>query len=78
MGKELLKLSRARSSTGTDARRKDTREKIQLGGLVVKAGLRNADPAYLLGVFMEAGHLYNTSPEYRARMIEMGRKGFLT
>ena len=29
-----------RRTTSTDARKKDTREKIELGGLIVKAGLR--------------------------------------
>src|SRR4051794_26150728 len=35
-------------------RRRDTREKIELGGLVVKAGLREADRAFILGVLIEA------------------------
>jgi hypothetical protein len=35
-------------------RRRDTREKIELGGLVVKAGLREADRAVILGVLIEA------------------------
>ena len=35
-------------------RRRDTREKIELGGLVVKAGLRGADRAVILGVLIEA------------------------
>ena len=37
-----------------DDRRKDAREKIALGGLIVKAGLRDANKAFLLGVLMEA------------------------
>jgi hypothetical protein len=32
-----------------DARKKDTREKIELGGLIVKAGLRYEKRALLLG-----------------------------
>ena len=35
-------------------RRRDTREKIELGGLVVKAGLREADRAVILGALIEA------------------------
>jgi hypothetical protein len=35
-------------------RRRDTREKIERGGLVVKAGLRQADRAFILGVLIEA------------------------
>ena len=33
-------------------RRKDAHEKIQLGGLVVKAGLREMDKAVLLGILV--------------------------
>ncbi|HBF31816.1 MAG TPA: hypothetical protein DDW73_19660 [Rhizobium sp.] len=35
-------------------RKKDTRSKIQLGGLVVKAGLRNLDKAVILGILIDA------------------------
>lgn len=34
-------------------RSQDTREKIKLGGLVVKAGLRTADAAFLLGGLLD-------------------------
>ncbi len=37
-----------------DARKADTRNKIQLGGLIVKAGLANEPAPVLLGVFMAA------------------------
>lgn len=59
----------------TAARRQDTHEKILLGGLVVKAGLRHADPSYLLGVLLEAAEKMNDGA-HRARMIDRGRKGF--
>lgn len=36
-----------------DARKQDAREKIELGGLIVKAGLREADRAIILGALME-------------------------
>ncbi|MDX0548737.1 conjugal transfer protein TraD [Sinorhizobium medicae] len=42
----------ARAMT-SDARKKDTREKIELGGLIVKAGLRYEKRALLLGAFVE-------------------------
>lgn len=48
----------------TDDRKKDTREKITLGGLVVKAGLRHADRAFLLGVLLEAATIRVGSPEH--------------
>jgi len=41
-----------RSATA-DARKKDTREKIALGGLIVKAGLRYEKRALLLGALIE-------------------------
>ena len=37
----------------TSARKIDTRLKIQMGGLVFKAGLRDADKALILGALME-------------------------
>lgn len=36
----------------TDTRKQDTRQKIQLGGLVAKAGLAEEESAVLLGAFM--------------------------
>ncbi|MQV44923.1 conjugal transfer protein TraD, partial [Sinorhizobium medicae] len=42
----------ARAMT-SDARKKDTREKIELGGLIVKAGLRYEKRALLLGALVE-------------------------
>lgn len=41
------------SSMTTQHRKQDTREKIQLGGLVVKAGLRDEDKAIILGALLE-------------------------
>ena len=37
-----------------DARKADTRNKIQLGGLIVKAGLAEEPAAVLLGLLLEA------------------------
>lgn len=48
----------------TDDRKKDAREKITLGGLVVKAGLRQADRAFLLGVLLEAATVRVGSAEH--------------
>jgi hypothetical protein len=48
----------------TDDRKKDTREKIALGGLVAKAGLRQTDRAFLFGVLMEAATIRVGSPEH--------------
>ncbi|MFU0507308.1 conjugal transfer protein TraD [Pseudaminobacter sp. NGMCC 1.201702] len=48
----------------TEDRKKDAREKITLGGLVVKAGLRQADRAFLLGVLLEASTVRVGSAEH--------------
>jgi hypothetical protein len=36
-----------------NARRDDTRRKIQLGGLVIKAGIGGLPPAVILGVLLD-------------------------
>jgi hypothetical protein len=36
-----------------NARREDTRRKIQLGGLVIKAGIGSLPPAVILGVLLD-------------------------
>jgi hypothetical protein len=58
-----------------DDRRKDAREKIALGGLIVKAGLRGANKAFLLGVLMEAATHPIGSVEH-ARLEKLGKSTF--
>lgn len=58
-----------------DDRRKDAREKIALGGLIVKAGLRGANKAFLLGVLMEAAALPPGSIEH-LRLEKLGKTAF--
>lgn len=54
----------------SNERRQDAREKIQLGGLVVKAGLRRTDKAVILGILKEAAaRLSNRSEFERYRTI---------
>ncbi|WP_375641055.1 conjugal transfer protein TraD [Bartonella sp. AA168HLJHH] len=48
-----------------EIRRKDAREKIILGGLVVKAGLKNADKSFILGCLIHAAKLDTNSNEYK-------------
>ncbi|MFC0194764.1 conjugal transfer protein TraD [Aureimonas pseudogalii] len=68
-------LRRAEAWPAADARRKDAHEKIGLGGLVVKAGLREADKAFILGVLVDAASRMSDG-EYRARMTDLGRRNF--
>lgn len=59
----------------TQARKKDTREKIQLGGLIVKAGLRNEDRAVVLGALLDAAARLGDAVE-RARLKAIGKAMF--
>jgi hypothetical protein len=61
----------------TSARRLDTKEKIELGGLVVKAGLRKADRAFLLGGLLSLAKIQPGSDLYAAMQRE-GHHAFLT
>ncbi len=57
------------------SRKKDTREKIQLGGLIVKAGLRETDKAILLGILMDAASRLDDNNE-RDRWRAIGKAAF--
>lgn len=56
-------------------RQKDAHEKIMLGGLIAKAGLREENPAFLLGVLLTAFE-QKDNEKLRAAMIEKGRRAF--
>ena len=49
----------------TDARKKDTRDKIELGGLIVKAGLRYEKRALLLGLLIDGGRRIKNDEQER-------------
>ncbi|GES52476.1 conjugal transfer protein TraD [Rhizobium sp. NBRC 114257] len=63
-------------TTTSDARKKDTREKIELGGLIVKAGLRYEKRALLLGALLELNARLRSEEGERARLIAIGVKAF--
>lgn len=56
-------------------RQKDAHEKILLGGLVVKAGLRDENRAFLMGVLLTAAE-QKDNEKLRQAMIEKGRRAF--
>ena len=60
------------------ARKEDARRKIQLGGLVVKAGLGCEPPAVLLGLLVEAAHALSgqRGQELRQRFKAAGDRAF--
>lgn len=58
-------------------RKLDTREKIQLGGLIVKVGLRDEDKDALLGGLIELAETLQ-NPKERARLAVLGTEKFET
>lgn len=65
-----------RKASQTDARKKDTREKIQLGGLIVKAGLRYEKRALLLGLLIDGARRIRTDEAERERLMAIGVEAF--
>lgn len=65
-----------RRSSSSEARKKDTREKIELGGLIVKAGLRYEKRALLLGLLIDAGDRIRNDGAERSRLTAIGADGF--
>lgn len=63
-------------SARSQDRKKDTREKIQLGGLVVKAGLREMNKAVLLGWLLELQERIDRDQSEWARLEQIGKRGF--
>ena len=64
-----------RSAT-SNARKKDTREKIELGGLIVKAGLRYEKRSLLLGLLIDAGGRIKGDETEKARLAALGAEAF--
>ncbi|MFK0278718.1 type IV conjugative transfer system coupling protein TraD [Ensifer sp. NPDC090286] len=60
----------------SDARKKDTREKIELGGLIVKAGLRFEKRALLLGALVDLYQRLKVDQTERSRLMAIGAEAF--
>jgi hypothetical protein len=60
----------------SNARKKETREKIELGGLIVKAGLRFEKRATLLGAFIELADRLRADAGERERLRALGAEAF--
>ncbi|MBB3979766.1 hypothetical protein GGQ64_005011 [Rhizobium azooxidifex] len=60
----------------SDARKKDTRDKIELGGLIVKAGLRFERRALLLGALIELQQRLKADGSERSRLTAIGAEAF--
>jgi Conjugal transfer protein TraD len=60
----------------SEARKKDTRDKIELGGLVVKAGLRFEKRALLLGALIDLRERLKSDDNERSRLTAVGAEAF--
>ena len=65
-----------RQASQSDARKKDTREKIQLGGLIAKAGLRYEKRALLLGLLLDGASRIKADEAERERLMAIGTEAF--
>jgi hypothetical protein len=63
-------------SASSEARKKDTREKIELGGLIVKAGLRYEKRALLLGLLIDAARRLRDDAAEQSRLMAIGAEAF--
>jgi hypothetical protein len=57
-------------------RKRDARDKIELGGLIVKAGLRYEKRALLLGALVDIGRRLQSQEGERARLTAIGSQAF--
>jgi hypothetical protein len=60
----------------SEARKKDTRENIELGGLIVKAGLRYEKRALLLGLLLDGRRRLQEDETERSRLAQIGAEAF--
>ena len=72
----ITRLERMSRTLSAEARKKDTREKIELGGLIVKAGLRYEKRALLLGLLLDARRRLDRDGAERTRLTAIGAEAF--
>lgn len=63
---------RAAQKAKDDARRADAHRKIELGGLVIAAGLAEWDPAELVGLLLKGAERVAQSPDARLILKRAG------
>ena len=56
----------------SETRKQDTREKFELGGLILKAGLRYEKRALLLGLLIDASRKLREDETERSRLTRIG------
>src|SRR3954453_16503015 len=71
----ILFLERRQQRDMMNNRKRETRDKVIFGGLIIKAGLRKADRAFLLGALIEASRIPSDTVQYR-QLREIGMEAF--
>lgn len=66
-----------RQASQSEARKKDTHEKIHLGGLIAKAGLRYEKRALLLGLLVDGASRIRADDAERSRLLAIGERAFV-
>lgn len=74
---KMLRMEAERARTVAQSRKEDARHKIQLGGLIIKAGLGDEDTLILFGALVELADGIN-KPGERDRLMTRGRKAFFS
>ena len=73
----LLKAERTLSRERTLVRKIDARNKIELGGLVIKGGLDKETKAVILGAIIAARKEIAKEPAYRELLKSLGEESFM-
>ena len=58
----------------SETRKQHTREKFELGGLIIKAGFRHQERALLLGLLIDAGRWLREDETERSRLRRIGNE----
>jgi len=58
-------------------RKSDTRRKIELGGLVIKANMDNFSKAVILGALLDSIERLNDEPHFKVYFQSKGEAGFM-
>ncbi len=66
-----------RARAVAQSRKEDARHKIQLGGLIIKAGLGDEDTLLLYGALVELADALG-NPGERERLMTRGRRAFFS
>jgi hypothetical protein len=75
LNQRIVFLERKRQSRMTQGHKREIHEKTILGGLIVKAGLKNADRAFLLGALIQASQIPVGTVEHD-RLSALGTQAF--